>query len=72
MLEHLSSFVRKTTSKSQRCCDVSMRSEIRRRKRNVLTMLVFGRSNNVGNTTLSDVATKTQPNPNVVTTSCAS
>ena len=29
-----------------------MRSEIRRRKRNVVTTLVFGRSNDVGNTTL--------------------
>ena len=52
ILEHFKIFVRKTTSKSQRCCNVNTKSEIPRRKHNVVTMLVFGRSNNVGNTTL--------------------
>ena len=73
---------RKTTSESRRCCNVNTKSVNRRRKRNVPT-LVFGRNNHVGKTTLwqlcdkvvttlSDVATKMQPKPNVVTTSCAS
>ena len=52
ILEHFEIFVRKTTSKSQRCCNVNTKSEIPRRKHNVVTMLVFGRSNNVGNTML--------------------
>ena len=52
ILEHLEIFVRKTTSKSRRCCSGSTRPEIRRRKRNVVTTLVFRRSNDVGKTTL--------------------
>ena len=52
ILEHFEIFVRKTTSKSQRCCNVNTKSEIPRRKHNVVTMLVFVRSNNVGNTML--------------------
>ena len=79
ILEHLYIFVRKTTSELRRCCNVNARSERRRQKRNVVTTLVFGRSKDVGKqrcdnvvTRLSDVATKIQPKPNVVTTSCAS
>ena len=51
--------VTKTTSESRPCCNVNTRSENRRRKHNVVT-------------TLSDVATKIQPKPNVFITSCAS
>ena len=40
------------TSEARRCCNVNTRSENRRRKHNVVTALVFGRSNNVGHTTL--------------------
>ena len=67
-------FFRKTISESRRWCNVSTGSENRRRK-HVVTTLVFSRSrrrkHNVV-TTLSDVATKIQLKPNVVTTSCAS
>ena len=52
ILEHLNNFIRKTTSESRRCCNVNVRSEDRRRKHDVVTTLVFGRSNDVGNTTL--------------------
>ena len=51
IMEHQQIFVRNTTSESRCCCNVNARSENRRRKRNVVT-LVFGRSNDVGNTTL--------------------
>ena len=44
-------FVRKMISKSGRCCNVNTRSESRRRKHNVVTTLVFGRSSDVGKTT---------------------
>ena len=40
------------TSESRRCCNVNARSENRRRKRNVVTMLVLSRSNDVENTML--------------------
>ena len=50
--EHLKMFVKETTSESRRCCNVNARSENRRRKRNVVTMLVFSRSNDVENATL--------------------
>ena len=52
MLEHFYIFVRKTTSKSQRCCNINTRSESQRQKHNVVTTLVFGRSIDVENTTL--------------------
>ena len=52
ILEHLQNFVRKTTSGSRRCCNVNVRSENRRRKHDVVTTLVFGRSNGVRSTTL--------------------
>ena len=52
ILEHLQNFVRKTTSGSRRCCNVNVRSENRRRKHDVVTTLVFRRSNDVGNTML--------------------
>ena len=45
-------FLRKTTSGSRRCCNVNVRSENRRRKHDVVTTLVFRRSNDVGSTTL--------------------
>ena len=38
ILEHFEIFVRKTSSKSQRCCNVNTKSEIPRRKHNVVTM----------------------------------
>ena len=50
--EHLQILLRKTTSKSRRCCNVDNRSESRRRKHNVVTMSVFGPSDEVGSTTL--------------------
>ena len=40
------------TSKTWRCYIVSIRSENRRRKHNIVTMLEFGRSNDVWRTTL--------------------
>ena len=49
ILEDLQIFVRKTTSESRHCCNVNAKSENRRRKHNVPTMLVFDRSNDVGN-----------------------
>ena len=52
-------FRQENTSESRRCCNVNTRSENRRGKHKVAT-------------TLSDVATKIQLKPNVVTTSCAS
>ena len=52
ILERLLIFVRKTTSKSQPCSNVNIRMESRRRKHKVVTTLVFGCSNDVGNTTL--------------------
>ena len=52
IMEHLKIFVRKTTSESWRCCNVNARSENRSRKHKVVTTLVFGRSNDVGNPTL--------------------
>ena len=42
----------KTTSESRRCFNINTRSESRHRKHNVVTMLVFGNSNDAGNTTL--------------------
>ena len=52
ILEDIHIFVRKTTSESRRYCNVKTRSENRHRKHNVVTTLVFGSSNDVGNTTL--------------------
>ena len=52
ILEYIYIFVRKTTSELRRYCNVKTRSENRHRKHNVVTMLVFGCSNDVGNTTL--------------------
>ena len=52
ILEQLYNFVRKTTSELQRCCNVNIRSENRRRKHDAVVMLVCVRSNDVGNTTL--------------------
>ena len=52
ILEHIYIFVRKNTSELRRCCNVNTRSENRRRKHNVVTTLVFGCSNEVGNTKL--------------------
>ena len=52
ILERLLIFVRKTTSKSQPCSNVNTRMESRRRKHKFVTTLVFGCSNDVGNTTL--------------------
>ena len=48
ILEHLWIFVRKTTSESRRSCNVNSRSESQGRNHNVVTTLVFGRSNDVG------------------------
>ena len=45
-------FCQNLTSELQRSCNVDSRSENRRRKHNVVTTLVFGRSNDIGNTTL--------------------
>ena len=45
-------FRQKTYFKTRRCCNINTRLESRRGKHNVVTTLVFGRSNNVGNTTL--------------------
>ena len=39
ILEHLQIFVRKTTSESQRCCNVNAKSENRRQKHNIVTTL---------------------------------
>ena len=53
MLEHLKIFVRKATSESRHSCKVdNTRSENWCQKHNVVTTFVFGRSNNVRNTTL--------------------
>ena len=52
MLEHVEIFVRTTTSEIWRCCIVNTRLESQRWKHNIVTTLVFGRSNDVGNTTL--------------------
>ena len=51
ILEHLYIFVKKTTSKSRRSRNVNTRSQSQHRKHNVVTTLVFGRSNDVRNTT---------------------
>ena len=59
ILEDIYIIVRKTTSESRRYCSVKARSENQHRKHNVVA-------------TLSGVATKIQPKPNVDTTSCAS
>ena len=45
-------FRQENTSESRRCCNVNTRSENRRQKHNVVTMLVFRCSNDVRNTTL--------------------
>ena len=75
ILEYIYIFVRKTTSESRRYCNVKTRSENRHRKHNVVTMLVFGCSNDVGNTTLWQrylaSRPKIQPKPNNDTMSCA-
>ena len=63
------------TSKRWRRYNVSIWSENRCRKHDVVATLDLGRSNNVGKTTLWQrcyVATKRQPKTNVVTTLCAS
>ena len=73
-------FRQEKTSESRRSCNANTRSENRRRKHKVVTALIFGRRVKTSETqrcdnivtTLSDVATKIQPKPNVVTTSCAS
>ena len=52
ILEHLQIFVREATSESQRCCNVNGRSQNRCHKHNVVTTLIFGRSNDGGNTML--------------------
>ena len=52
ILEHIQIFVRKRLSESRRCCNLNTRLENQRRKHNVVTTLVFGCSNDVGNTTL--------------------
>ena len=79
IFEQLYNFVRRTTSESRSCCNVNVRSESGRQKHDVVTALIFGCRNDVGNTTfdnvvtvLSDVEAKTQPKPNVGTTLCAS
>ena len=83
IFEHIQIFIRKTTSESRRCCNVNTRLENRRRKHSVVATLFLCCRNDVGNTklwqrcdnvvtTLSDVSTKIQPKPNVVTTSCTS
>ena len=45
-------FRQKTTIGSRRCCNVNVRLENRRRKHDVVTTLVFRRSNDVGNAML--------------------
>ena len=52
ILEHIQIFFRKMTSESRGCCNVNTILENRHRKHNVATKLVFGCSNDVGNTTL--------------------
>ena len=77
ILKHLQIFVRKATSESRCCRNVNARTENRRRKHDIVRTLVLvvvtrsetQRCDNVV-TTLSDVATKIHPKPNVVTTSC--
>ena len=46
ILEHLRNFVKKAISESRRCCNINVRSENRRRKHDVVT-LVFGRSKDI-------------------------
>ena len=52
ILEHFQILVRKKTSESRRSFNFNTMSENRSRKHNVVTRLVFGCSNDVGNTTL--------------------
>ena len=49
--EYFHDFRQKTTSETRRCCNVNTRSKSPRRKHNVVTTLVFGRNNDVGNAT---------------------
>ena len=52
ILVHCNNFVQKTTLKTGRCFNVDSWSKNRRWKHNVVTTLVFGWSDNVGNLTL--------------------
>ena len=52
ILEHIQIFVRKTTSESRCFCNGNTRLKNRYGKHNVVTTLVFGCSNDVGNITL--------------------
>ena len=63
-LVHRQIFVRKMTSKTWSRYNVSIWSENRRRKHDVVTTLDFGRSNNVGKTTLLRRCLTSRPKDN--------